>query len=1415
VVFFPFIQGSSQDIINEYARVVNVFNKDTTDVDSVEINTQIFEDGDTALFIMMKGADVYTQINTNGFPEFWGQVKDIRNTGIYNILLVYKTPGNYVIFTTKLRQLKTIKSGEVAQMVKIRGGQDEYLVDKPLTCAPWDPVTGTGGVFALIAGRKIILNSTIDVSGKGFYGADPSATIHKVPSIDYFTGKCSEAVDSFYTEAAADSAGRKGESFAYEGFPFTRGMLFTAFTGGGGGNGKYSGGGGGGNWGTGGQGGRESASCNPGMKNLGGLGNYNTSYYNTALFPNRIFMGGGGGTGTQNPDSNRFATKGGNGGGIVILITDTIEHTGADSGYIKTNGESVVSVASAGAGGGGGGGLILLDVTKYIGRLSFQVKGGDGGRTDNADATGPGGFGGGGVVWHSGGSFSGPFLNLRNGKPGTHTVQGRYGATEKSTQDGERIPNLKIPLSGFLFNVMPEDQDICEGDTPWPLIASNPKGGNGPGTYTYRWIQSYDLLNWANAPVPNTNKDYYPGPQTDTIYYKRIVYSGATTDTSLILSVNVLPKLENNNIAADDTICRGSIIPEIKDTPTFNIKGGDGLHTFVWEKRTTLTGWTNVGKTDTTLSGEIPLQTTYYRRIVNSHVCSLVSDSVTITVLPNIFANEIYTGSINFPDDTICENDNALVITGRLPGGGDEVYKYLWQSALDSVTWNPAKPPFNLQDYDPDTLKATRFYRRIVISGSDDVCLDTSNVVTNVVHPAIMNNLIDRDTIICMDDPLLKLIQRSGNVAGGDGTYEYQWESKAQTGTWQPAGKTDNLMEYEPGYIQDTTFYRRFVISGACEDYSETVQVIVQDSILNNMIADHDTICQDAVPAPLTGTVPTGGETRMFAPAYQWEVSLNSTSWAPVPGATQIGFSPPALTDTTFYRRKIISGKCMHYSDPVTIIVHSPITNNIIKNGSGDETCYETSLDLLGTVGIAEMTGGDTEDYYYEWQKSTNNLDWLPAPGAHNFENYTTEELLVPAYYRRYVVSGACSSISGSTHVLINPRPTAEILISDYLNECYDNKAGPVAVQVPFFATGTAPYRIISFDGFDYDTLANITTVGGNGNFTDFLTTDNTDDFSIVIADLMDGNGCYAYPDSLKGMVEMTVFKKPDISINGGEMVQVCDDMTQLEAIQDVGTGFWFKAEGDEYLTFDDPALVDVVISTQHGAGNSKRYVIYRLAKNWPEPEEPQCESRDTVEVIFWKPPEPADAGSRPGQDFDTTIYFADQMHLFAEPPTAGSGLWEILSGPASIQNDTLYNTLMNLGDQDLDIETEYQLRWTITNGICPVTSDEVKIIRKDLRVYDGFSPDGNYINEYFTIDGLDYADTWNLQLFSKSGNLIREFSKGLGEEGPAQDQIWDGTYDGGRPVESGIYYYILTVTKGDDTPYNYKGFVVITRERE
>jgi hypothetical protein len=104
----------------------------------------------------------------------------------------------------------------------------------------------------------------------------------------------------------------------------------------------------------------------------------------------------------------------------------------------------------------------------------------------------------------------------------------------------------------------------------------------------------------------------------------------------------------------------------------------------------------------------------------------------------------------------------------------------------------------------------------------------------------------------------------------------------------------------------------------------------ISSPVQNNLIGDDQTIVTGTVPQPLTGTLPTGGNGISFL--YQWQSSTTGpvSGYTNIPGATSIQYSPPALTQTTWYRRRIISGYCgVSLSNVVKIEVVPMITLNI------------------------------------------------------------------------------------------------------------------------------------------------------------------------------------------------------------------------------------------------------------------------------------------------------------------------------------------------------------------------------------------------------------------------------------------------------------------------------------------------------
>jgi surface protein len=83
-------------------------------------------------------------------------------------------------------------------------------------------------------------------------------------------------------------------------------------------------------------------------------------------------------------------------------------------------------------------------------------------------------------------------------------------------------------------------------------------------------------------------------------------------------------------------------------------------------------------------------------------------------------------------------------------------------------------------------------------------------------------------------------------------------------------------------------------------------------------ITSSQTIGSGNIPAQLTGTVLAGVST----PTYQWQSGTDSATFSDIAGATQQNYSPPALTTTTFFRRKVTSpGGCEAFSNVVKVEV--------------------------------------------------------------------------------------------------------------------------------------------------------------------------------------------------------------------------------------------------------------------------------------------------------------------------------------------------------------------------------------------------------------------------------------------------------------------------------------------------------------
>lgn len=1371
---------------------------------------------DTVLLIQMKG--VQARVVESGF---YGEVQDTTGApGRYEFLIVEDTIRAQlkVVFTNPI-----INSYEVRSDVQLIRVPSYYSVrvGAELVCPPWDSISKTGGVLAMIVGRKLTLTANINVSGRGFLGG---AVVTGAP------GTCTQTdpanLRKFVYDNTFMNSGLKGEGLVSKAWiDFTTQLpVFPGyakgkgpnFNGGGGGNGRFSGGAGGSHIGIGGKGGKEFYDlCSETDANLGGKTVIGT------LIEGGLFLGGGGGGSTAGTGTG---IKGGRGGGIIIILANELDGNGFS---ISANGESPAGTATgnAGAGGGGAGGSVALYLESFTtSNITLSANGGQGGRSNGylTDGGGEGGGGGGGLIW----------TNIAQ-PANTFVIGGAKGLNNGTVTSSAGNPGLKttsvtyVPkLNGFLFNSIRSSKtndlidSVCSNNVPYPVLGTTPLGGSG--SYTFKWQKKNDS-GGAPAIIASSGllKDYsFSAPEADTFFIRRIVVDDFTTltDTSKWLKIIVQPKILNNTVniyshivSLTDTICWNGdpklidqIIPDLVIPSSRQPK-------YSWQDSSLIATWGAVlgtGKSYDPSAGLQQLGNRYYRRKVTYGRCADSSAIVRFHVLDTIKKNLITTRF-----DTICHGGAFLNLNAD-PGlsGGDNTFRYLWQYSQTGAagSWNTATGVSTGAAYDPDEASAMYpgkvYYRRKVFSGAHNVCVDSSKSAIRVDWPVITANNIAADETICSGFQPVAVTGAEPLNGAGPGTFRYTYEDSSKVQSWTPIPGYIKVtgLGYAPPILTDTTKYRRIAYSSKCTDISKSVVKRVHKPITNfNVVLFSGiwdtTLCSGADPETLNGQKPdlTSGSGNPANNIYQWSSSSTKVGgYADISGATTEDYDPATLTNASptvpasfYYRRKVTNGACSMTSDSaVKITVLPKISNNLIT--ADPATCYNIAPNpLAGPV----LTGGDGTPKWQWQQSSDGGTTWAAASGTSNTQNYAAPALTVPTQYRRLVYSGTldcCKDTSAAKNILINPLPTGTI--TNAVDTICEGSPGKV-FNLQITGSTASPWNIVYKENSTNKPSSAVNTAASTISINPAIPGASTDSLSFTyrLVSIRDANNCDAVATGLTGARRLVVWKVP--VAGAGPDAASCGPVYKITGTKNVGTGNWTYpgvpvqnssvAGNDLTITVDLP----YVPSWYH------KYRFYYNVKNWT------CYSKDSTDITFYLKPDSAKAGN------DTTIYSLDkEVVLPYSTPTVGTGAWTMISGGASQKNETTFTNLV-IGDNVFE--------WRITNTIAACFSaDQVKYTIENLVIPDAFSPNSDGINDEFEIMGLD-PDNSNITLTilnSAGAEIYRTTNVG--------DTFipWNGE-NGNGPMPDGTYYYLLIIesTKsGNNSVLKKSGFLILKRDK-
>jgi hypothetical protein len=204
---------------------------------------------------------------------------------------------------------------------------------------------------------------------------------------------------------------------------------------------------------------------------------------------------------------------------------------------------------------------------------------------------------------------------------------------------------------------------------------------------------------------------------------------------------------------------------------------------------------------------------------------------------------------------------------------------------------------------------------------------------------------------------------------------------------------------------------------------SSNVLTVTVNSIAAT-ISGTQTICYGGDPVAFTeSTTPVVGSSL----TYQWQSSLNNSTWADIVGATSATYDVPSgLTATTYYRRIVTSTlntiACTSTSNVLTVTVQSVPTAGSIATDqticSGGDPAAFTSVVGTGIV-------GSVISYIWESSTTSTTTGFSTIVGATGATYDVASGLTATTYYRRTTVATlngvACQSVASNVVTVTVP----------------------------------------------------------------------------------------------------------------------------------------------------------------------------------------------------------------------------------------------------------------------------------------------------------------------------------------------------------------------------------------------------------
>ncbi len=485
--------------------------------------------------------------------------------------------------------------------------------------------------------------------------------------------------------------------------------------------------------------------------------------------------------------------------------------------------------------------------------------------------------------------------------------------------------SIAATLSGGTISTN-KTQTINYNHVPAGINCSAASGGTCSPSYSYQWQQSTDNVNFTAISGATALNLSFSSSLLQTMYYRRLVtetVSGSTAYSD-VATVFVNPQLQGNVLGpAVQDIFANATPGQIGGAPAYG-GGCGGSYTYQWQQSTDNINFNSIsGATTTTFSPPTLTTTTYYRRQVSCSGDLAYSSVATVNIHLHLALGNIINGNFTITYNT----STGLISANSSTGGICGSYAYQWYQSPNNSSFSAISGATG-QNYTPGNLTSTVYYYRATTCGTETVYTNTLtvNVMPQLTYGSITGNT---GPITFNNSP--GLFNAGTAVTGGNcsGTYTYQWQMSYDGVNFQDIPQATNPT-FTPDGIQQNTYYRRKVVCGTESGFTNVLNVGVNPQIFAGTITPAFlSIATNTSPGFLSTNAALGGAcSGSFA--YQWQISTDNIVWNDISGAISQNYTPGSLNVTSYYRRKVICGADIVFTNTCTISVGT--TSNIVLN---------------------------------------------------------------------------------------------------------------------------------------------------------------------------------------------------------------------------------------------------------------------------------------------------------------------------------------------------------------------------------------------------------------------------------------------------------------------------------------------------